>query len=83
MAKMFLEFEEKMIDPNDIKIVERGEEWDDKAERMIYTIIINNPALDDLIFLKRLKFPFPTIEKRDIGWQDLRDKLEELGVVFL
>lgn len=83
MPKTFLDFEEIMIDPNDIKNVSRSEEWNEKDERMDYTILFNAPKYDDIPFLKRFKFPFPTLQQRDMAWIELRAKLEEMEIEFI
>lgn len=79
-----LEFENVMIELKAIKSIEKKQGWDAKEERVMFSIIINNPnrsALDS--FQPHYEFKYATEHYRDRLHQELRDKLEEAEVEFL
>ena len=83
-GKTFIEFESAWIDTNNVKSVERTEGWDDKEERIMFRIIINNPdrvKIDS--FLPTYTFKYATEELREQILQELREKLEMKGVKFI
>lgn len=82
--KTIVEIENAWIDLTHIKAVERTEKWDDDKERIMFNIVINNPdrvKIDS--FLPTYKFEYATEELREQILQELRDRLEMMGVKFI
>lgn len=84
MAKTFIDFENCLIDINNIKAIEKTTSWDDINERVSFDIIINNPnriKVDS--FHPTFTFKYGSEEYRDRLHQELRERLEEEEVKFV
>lgn len=84
MAKVFVEFEGQAIDINNIKFIDRDHVWNDKEEKIMYRLIINNPnriKVDS--FYPVYSFEYCTEELRDKKYDDLKMILIEEDYDFL
>lgn len=84
MSKTFVSFENVDIDIRNVNYIERIEKYSVKESRTIFYIIINNPDRINLetSFIPYYKFPYYSESDRDISYQELKDKLEDLGIEF-
>jgi hypothetical protein len=84
MSKTFINIEEKLIDVNHIKLIDRGFEWDEKEERIMFFVGFNNPKYIKIdTFNPVIFFKYATEQMRDEVYQEIYDKLEEFGIEFV
>lgn len=77
--KTFVDFEGKLFSIGSIQIIEKNMSWNDKEERMMYNILINNHNLykETTIPIPTFKFEYYDETFRDKKFQQLYDLLAE------
>jgi hypothetical protein len=82
MAKVLISLQDKLIDVNLIKTVEKTQEFSHRLQKLIYSIKINH-SLPENVFVARFEFYFQSEDKRDNEFESLKQKLNELEYVVI
>ena len=79
MAKIWIEFQDKLIDLYSMRLVEKDYDWNEKEECMTWNIHINRNITE--VPNNALNFYFKSEKLRDKKYEELISKLDDVEFI--